>query len=102
MDKLYAHFRSYWPSKKAAPCQEDAYMTDEALPAECSEGGGEAQAPNDLELARALGVPDDCVQRLSPQKVTPGKEADVLMTCAPPDRKGQDLDLRIQTLKFLG
>ena len=82
LDKLYCHFRKYWPKKEVA--QSDAYgvtpgnpdgseataqeqSASETEPAgsPCELQGGEA---DDLDLARALGVPEDCIERLTPQK----------------------------------
>lgn len=82
VNKLYAHFRSYWPKPRGAPCDTDGYQNqqDEDGPsAQASESASdqedspgdqqESSEPNDLELARALGVPNQCLDRMSPRKV---------------------------------
>ena len=106
IDDLFAHFRSYWP-EKLDEATADAYQTpggelaedDGSHPGD-DEGKGEE---GDVNLAMALGVPGDFIERMTPTKPTAPKEEPV-PTRTSPSKVGtlsaeEAREKRIQDLK---
>ena len=73
MDNLWKVFRSHWPTtrknSKRAVEDDDYPLPDEAseLPPSSSSEDLQPGSP-DIDLAKALGVPKECVERMTPRK----------------------------------
>ena len=91
LNELYSHFRQYWPErlskgKKAV----DGYVAEPAGESPEEEEEGEV---DDMALAEALGVPCECVERLTPRKVSPEDVKE--------PSTDEKLDIQIRELQFL-
>lgn len=95
VNEIFNHFKQYWGTKQ---CNDDGYQEEAGQDAEANIGGdnGKEEVPEseglevgteltDLELAKALGVPGECIDRLTPKKGAPGPpENDGPTTSCPP------------------
>lgn len=93
---LYAHFKQYWPEKKSKNTVADGYLPE----GESGVESGEALPPpedleevDDVDLARALGVPHDCVLKMTPKKEHPHEPTE--------QSSAEKRNLRIQELQLL-
>ena len=89
LHELYGHFRSYWPDKpvKKSKSKEDGYLDPSTLtpsnpqPEESKKEGGtdlhEIDGMDDVDLARALGVPSACIEKMTPRKSPSKSDAPV-------------------------
>ena len=84
MEVLFAHYRCLWPNEVLEP-EFGGSPYSSGAPPSCHSGlepsnstaslGSEQTEPedmDDLELAKALGVPDHHIERLTPVKAKPG------------------------------
>ena len=74
VNELYLHFRKYWPNKRqkssdalSTTGQQGAHAGQE-VPGEDSPAPCPEEEMDDVELAEALGVPMDCIDKMSPTK----------------------------------
>ena len=114
MDELFAHIRGYWPLSNSQLAKQATESYEGVQPE--AEGGGEAverQAEEDMledtELAKALGVPDELVARMSPSKPkeslqdAPNPMAAVAqpeVSCEPAPVEKSDRQRRIEALQY--
>lgn len=136
MQELYANFRKHWPApaKPAAvktlaePLQDGQDVANQdPSPAEVGaddstalDAGDDFETLDDVALAMALGVPNECVERMTPQKTNPHHDdtkgaatgeclegSNVIPTKGKPEVPTKELsdaekrDLRIQQLMLL-
>lgn len=119
LDKLYTHYKEYWPhsNKDLAQMNSNEYIPatqpeeddgDDGAP-QLPSAGDDLGVVDDVELAKALGVPDKFIARMSPNKSRP---ATPLQTMAPhekvpenvaqnPEAVSMDRQRRIEILKCL-
>lgn len=113
LDNLYCHFRKYWPctasKKKVAKSDDygvnsgpDGSETTAQEQSEPEPAGSphelQADEADDLDLARALGVPEDCIERLTPQKTKSG-DHEPIQQAPPTDTSQEDRKARIAELQ---
>ena len=104
LDKLWKVFKTHWPKKSKRAVEDDEYPLPEAdteLPQPSASLDELEPASPDVDLAKALGVPTECVERMTPHKASEQAEQKQANTLPPGDAEKTQDEIRKERIVFL-